>query len=197
MNALLTIAEGDGDVRSLPLLIRRILESHGIFHIRLLPTQRRGEFPSVEKHFEAFFLAATKEKAPILWVMDFDSKDHECPYEEAEKLLSRAQQLRPGWPIKIAFIIKEYESLFLYDEQATRTVFTDIPKTEEFPKYPAQVRGAKERLSAMRPRGKAYKETIHQEKITAQLNLNLLRERCKDFAHMERAVLHLIESHIP
>lgn len=197
MRRLLIIVEGAGDVRAVPLLVRRILEARGIYDVTLLPTQRRGEFPSVAKHFDTFFLAATKEKAPILWVMDFDSKGYDCPYTEADRLLNRAQELHPDWPVKIAFIIKEYECLFLHDEQATRTIFTDIPQTAEFPQTPEQIRGAKERLSEMRPRGKAYKETVHQEKITARLNLDLLRERSKDFVHMERAILHLIESQLP
>jgi len=61
----------------------------------------------------------------------------------------------------------------------------------------AEIRGAKEWLSHLRPSGMAYKESVHQEKITARLDLHLLRERSKDFAHLERAVLHLINSPVP
>lgn len=194
---LLTIVEGEGDVRAVPLLIRRILERSGIFDVDLLPTQRRGEYPTVSKNFDTLFLAATKENAPILWIMDFDTKGYECPYAEAAKLIERAQALRPGWPLKIAFLVKEYECLFLYDENATRSVFADIPKPVEFPRNPQEIRGAKEWLSARRPKGMAYKETVHQQKITAHLNLDLLHERCRDFVHLTNAALQLIDSAIP
>ena len=197
MRRLLTIIEGDGDVRAIPVLIRRILAENEVFDVVVLPTQRRGEYPTVSKHFDTFFLAATKENAPILWVMDFDAKGYECPYAEANKLINRALVLRPGWPVKIAFLVKEYESLFLYDENATRRVFSDIAKQVEFPANPQEIRGAKEWLSAHRPRGMAYKETVHQEKITAHLDLKLLRERCRDFVHLEKATLHLVDSEIP
>ena len=197
MRRLLTIVEGDGDVRAAPILIRRILEKNGIFDVKLLPAQRRGEYPSVKKHFDTCFMAAIKEISPILWIMDFDSKGYDCPYQEAEQLLSRAQALHPNWPLKIAFLIKEYEVLFLYDEKATRAVFPDIPKQVEFPKNPQEIRGAKEWISDKRPSGMAYKETVHQAKITAHLDLDLLLERSKDFAHIERAVLQLIDTPIP
>ena len=197
MRRLLTIVEGDGDVRAVPILIRRTLEKNGIFDVGLLPTQRRGEYPSVKKNFDDYFVAATKENSPILWIMDFDSKGYDCPYREAAQLLDRAQALRPNWPLKIAFLMKEYEGLFLHDEQATRIVFPDIPKQVEFPKSPHEIRGVKEWISGKRPKGMAYKETVHQAKITAHLNLDLLHERSRDFAHIERAVLQLIDTPIP
>ncbi|TEX44662.1 hypothetical protein [Dechloromonas sp.] len=56
---------------------------------------------------------------------------------------------------------------------------------------------AKEWLSKQRPSGKAYKETVHQEKITARLNLDHLREKSRDFAHLERAVISLINLPLP
>lgn len=197
MRRLLMIVEGQADACAVPLLVRNIVQSHGIFDVKLLPAQRRGEHPSVVRQFENYFLAAIKEEAPILWVMDFDAKEYDCPYREAAGLIQRAHTLRPGWPLKVAFLVKEYETLFLYDEQATRAVFPDIPKQVEFPTSPETIRGAKEWLSDQRPRGKAYKETVHQEKITARLNLELLRSKSRDFAHLERAVLALIDMPIP
>lgn len=197
MRPLLAIVEGKADADAVPVLIRRILEHRQIFDFKLLPVQRRGEYPSVAKHFDNYFLAAIKEKAPILWIMDFDAKGYDCPYREATALVARAEALRPGWPIRIAFLTKEYETLFLHDENATRAVFSDIPKQVAFPAQPETIRGAKEWLSAQRPSGMAYKETVHQQKITAHLNFDTLRERSADFAHLERAILQLIRAPCP
>jgi hypothetical protein len=194
---LLSIVEGQGDEKAVSVLVRRILQDHGHYDIKLLPPQRRGEYPTVVKNFENYFLAAIKEKAPILWILDFDAEGCDCPYQEAATLLARAQELRAGWPIRVAFLVKEYEVLFLHDEQATRKVFTDIPKETAFPAEPESIRDAKGWLSQQRPRGCAYKETVHQEKITAHLDLGLLRERSGDFVHLERAVLHLIDAQLP
>jgi len=198
MRRLLPIVEGHGEIPAVPILIRNILAAQDIHDIQLLPAWRYGEYPSVAKKFDNIFLAAIKENAPILWVMDFDTKDHDCPVKEAQTLLARANVLRPGWPIKIAFLVKEYETLFLIDETATRKVFPDIPTKIPFPENPENIRGAKEWLSKARPSpGSAYKETVHQAKITAHLNLALLRARSTDFAHLERAVVELANSVIP
>ena len=197
MPRLLMIVEGHGEVRSVPILVRRILDKHGRFDVQLLPTQRRGEYPSVTKHFKDYFLAAIKDEAAILWVMDFDAREYDCPYREATGLIKRAHELRPGWPLKVAFLVKEYEALFLHDEKATRAVFPDIPAKTLFPTSPENIRGAKEWLSAQRPKGSAYKETVHQEKITARLDLDLLQAKSPDFAHLERAVLALIDAPVP
>ena len=197
MKRLLPIVEGHGEDKAVPLLLRRILESQGIYSFQILPARRYGEYPSVIKNFDHLFLAAIKEKAPILWVMDFDAKDYDCPVREALRLYARADTLRPGWPLKIVFLVKEYETLFLHDETATRTVFPDIPRHTVFPSQPELIRGAKEWLSEKRPKGMAYKETIHQAKITAHLNIDQLRQKSGDFAHLERAVLNLFHSPIP
>ena len=198
MKRLLPIVEGHGEDKAVPLLLRRILESQGIYETQILPARRYGEYPTVAKNFDNFFQAAIKEKAPILWVMDFDSKDYDCPVKEAQSLLSRAAALRPGWPLKIAFLVKEYETLFLIDEVASRTVFPDILPKTSFPECPENIRDAKGWLSKARPSpGMAYKETVHQVKITAHLNLDLLRARSLDFAHLERAVLELACATLP
>jgi hypothetical protein len=197
MCRLLAIVEGHGDVKAVPLLIRNILKAKGIHDVELLPTQRRGEYPSVAKDFDDYFLAAIKENAPILWVMDFDAKGCDCPYKAAQELLGRAAKLHPGWLIRIAFLVKEYEVLFLHDENATRHVFPDLAKGKPFPSSPEKIRDAKGWISERLPSGMAYKETVHQEKITAQLNLDLLRQKSKDFAHLERAILKLIDAEIP
>lgn len=198
MKRLLPIVEGHGEIPAVPILIRNILAAQGIHDVQPLSAWRHGEYPSVTKNFDNLFLAAIKEKAPILWVMDFDSKDYACPVQEAQCLLTRAAALRPGWPLKIAFLVREYETLFLIDEAATRKVFPDIPAKKLFPENPENIRGAKEWLSKARPSpGSAYKETVHQAKITAQLNLELLRARSPDFAHLERAIVELANSVIP
>ena len=198
MRRLQPIVEGHGEIPAVPILIRNILAAQGIHDVQSLPAWRYGGYPSVAKKFDGIFLAAIKENAPILWVMDFDSKDYDCPVKEAQHLLAKAEALRSGWPIKIAFLVKEYETLFLIDEAATRKVFPDIPAKTAFPANPKNIRGAKEWLSKARPSlGSAYKETVHQVKITAHLDLVLLRARSPDFAHLERAVLELAHAEIP
>ena len=194
---LLPIVEGHGDLRAVPILIKRILQERKIYDVQVLAAHRRGEYPSIITNFENLYRAALKEGAAILWVMDFDCKTCICPDEEASKLYLRADAIRPSWPFKVAFIVKEYESLFLADEHATRTVLDRITPKTTFPANPESIRGAKEWLSTAQPKGYAYKETLHQDKITQYLNLEHLRLNSPSFAHFERAVIHLSRASLP
>ncbi len=84
MKRLLPIVEGQADVKAVPRLLDMVLKAHRRYEVKLLPAQRRGEFPTVVRSFENFFGAALKERAAILWVMDFDSDECRCPFEQAQ-----------------------------------------------------------------------------------------------------------------
>ena len=56
------IAEGDGDVAALPELVRRILNTHGIFDVQIAtPTHKRGDLPKVKRRFNDYFQASAIE----------------------------------------------------------------------------------------------------------------------------------------
>lgn len=197
MSRLLPIVEGQADIQAISLLIQKVLKANQHYDVRVLPPHRRGEYPAIVKNFDNYFLAALKENAAILWVMDFDCDHCQCPGEEADKLLAKAASLRPNWPFKVAFMVKEYETLFLADETATRSVLTRLSENDPFPANPETVRAAKEWLSRRLPSGMAYKEMVHQVKITNALDLGRLRNSSASFAHFERSVLALVSAPIP
>lgn len=191
---LLPIVEGDGDKAAVPLLLRDMLaERHDIHDWKILKPHVRGELPTVRKNFDNNFKAAIKENAAILWILDFDCDDCECVKKEADDLLARANEIYQDWPIEIAFMVQEYETLFLSNETATRSVLKSIPAVTEFPENPESIRGAKEWLSAAMPKGFSYKPTVHQPKITAALNLNHLLEHSPSYTHLDRALARLVE----
>ena len=191
---LLPIVEGDGDKMAVPLLLRRMLaERHGIHNCKILKPHVRGDLPTVRKNFENNFKAALKENAAILWILDFDCDDCKCVKKEADALLARANEIHPKWPIEIAFMVQEYETLFLSDKIATRSVLKSIPADIDFPADPESIRGAKEWLSRAMPKGVTYKETIHQAKNTSALNFDHLLNHSPSFIHLDRALTRIIE----
>lgn len=197
MKRILPIVEGEGDMAAVPVLLRRILEHHQHFDVQVLRPQRRGELVKVRSNFERFFEAALLEEAPILWVVDYDVAGCDCVVQDHQSLRHRAQQLRPDWPIEFAFMVQEFETMFLADKTASRSVLTRIPDTQAFPTDPEDIRDAKGWLSEAMPKGFAYKPTIHQAKIAHALNLPSLRDKSPSFAHLERAVLRLVEVTLP
>lgn len=196
MNRILPIVEGDGDLKAVPVLLRNLLTLHGLHETQILPPHKRGELPKVTAGFDNYFRMALKENAAILLVLDFDCENCDCPYQEAEKLYQRAQSIRSNWPFKIAFLVKEFESLFLAETQAAKNVLA-LPPGTKFPDEPETIRDAKGWLSKALPKGSAYKPTVHQAKITAHLNFEQLRKTSSDFRHLENSLLHLARTITP
>lgn len=178
---------------AVPELIRRIAHAHGIFNIKILTPHKRGELPSIRKRFDDFLKVALKEKSPILWAIDYDCADCISVADDLTDLYKRAAASYVDQPVEFAFFVKEFESLFLSDFESTRLAFPDIPAATSWPTDAETVRGAKEFISKARPKGLAYKETVHQVKLVHQLDLDRLRERSPSFQRFEQAVLRLLD----
>jgi hypothetical protein len=194
MRRLLPIVEGDGDLRAVPVLIRRVLAEHGRDEVSVLSAQKRGEYAKLIPNFERWFRSALKENAAVLWVLDFDCDECDCAKREAKKLYQRAEAIYRGWPFKVAFMIQEFETLFLSDQKAARVALKEIGKNVAFPNDPEKIRGAKEWLSKALPKGTSYKPTVHQAKLASAVSLDVLRQRSPSFRHFEKAVLYLSDS---
>lgn len=188
---IVPIVEGEGDVLAVPVLVRRILEAHAQFDVQVLQPHRRGELPKVKADFARIFKAAALENASVLCVLDFDCAHCVDALQDEQELQQQAQQLRPDVPFAACLIVKEFESLFLWDEVGTRKVLPYILKNTQFPANPEDIRPVKEWLSDAQPSGMAYKPTVHQAKLAAAVNLDALRERSPSYQRLEAAVLQL------
>lgn len=196
MNRILPIVEGDGDLKAVPVLLRNLLNQHGFYGVQILSPHKRGELPKVAANFDNYFRMALKENAAVLWILDFDCEFCDCPYKEADKLYSRAHAIRSDWPFKIAFVVREFESLFLAERQAAINIL-NLPPATRFPEDPEALRDAKGWLSSALPKGVSYKPTTHQAKITAHLDLETLRGASANFRHLEKSLLYLIAADAP
>jgi hypothetical protein len=125
--------------------------------------------------------------------MDYDCDTCTDVTRDIEELQSAAHVAAPRMQVRFAFMVKEFESLFLTDEVTTRQVLKSISPDSVFPRTPESVRGAKEWLSKALPKGQAYKGTIHQDRISSQLNLEVLRQASPSFTRFERSLLDLIQ----
>lgn len=194
MKRVLPIVEGDGDLSAMPVLIRRVAEAAGHHGIQVLKPHKRGDLPKVRSRFDDFLGAALLEQAPILWVMDYDCKECDDVERDLAALVERAKQSHVDQPLEFAFFVKEFESLFLADRETTVAYFPDIPPTTRWPTDPESLRNAKGWLSEARPRGMAYKETMHQVRLAARVDLDRLRHRSSSFQRFEQAVLRLLNA---
>lgn len=185
---LLPVVEGPGDVQSVPELIRRVLHVNEIYQVTLLRPYRSGDIYAVRKRFQNLLRSLAKERARILWVLDCDDG---CPVEYVAELRPLIPTDLAKVRLRFAFIVREYESMFLANPEVTRRLLR-ISSDKAFPNAPEALRGAKEWISKNMPAGKAYKETVDQIRLTSSLNLDALRKNSPSFRHFERALLSLV-----
>ena len=193
MKRILPIVEGDGDFDAVPELIRRIALDRGHFDLTVCRPHKRGDLPKVRSRFDDYFRVALLEQCPILWVMDYDCADCHDQAADVKDLKAMASGVAKDAHVEFAFMVQEFETLFLADHETTRRAFPDIDESVVFPDEPEGIRGAKEWLSKARPKGSAYKPTQHQKRLTSQVDLARLRLRSASFLRFESSVAALLE----
>lgn len=194
MKRILPIVEGEGDMKAVPELVRRIAIAKGHYALVVCTPQRRGDLPKVLQRFNDFYTTALLEDCPVLWVLDYDCEQCVDQSADIQKLQDRAFAMAPGKACAFAFMVQEFESLFLAGHETTRRVFSDIPPSVVFPADAEAVRDAKGWLSEARPKGSAYKPTQHQSKLASQVDLDRLRLRSPSYVRFEAAVEGLLSS---
>lgn len=174
------IVEGHGEVRAVPLLLRRIaFEICGRAEIHVLPPHRipRNRIVSEagsDDLTRAVELAVRKIRnedsdGAVMLLLDADD---DCPAELGPALLARIA--RPDVKMSVVLAKREYEAWFL---AAARSIVqhTGVDLDVAIPNAEA-IRGAKEHFERhlMAP-GANYRETVDQPRFTTWLDLTEAR----------------------
>lgn len=184
------VVEGPGDKDAVQLLVRRILQAHNLHHVQLTTPQVRGGLSAVRKRFTDYWPYALMNECPILWVLDCED---DCGVNEARTFEQTMHKLarHDAQPTKFAFFHREMETLFLAEEEALRNFYALKPDVQ-IPPEAISRRNAKGEISKLLPANRAYKETTDQAKIAARLDLARCRKISRDFRHLEKAILDLM-----
>lgn len=184
------VVEGPGDKEAVPLLVRRILLAHDLHHVQLTTPQVSGGIQTARKRFVDYWPYALMNECPILWVLDCEDS---CVVAEAKTFEQTLNALarHDAQPTKFAFFHSEMETLFLAEEKALRSFYALKPEIQ-IPPQAISRRNAKGEISNLLPANRGYKETTDQAKIAARLDLGRCREISRDFRHLEKAVLTLV-----
>lgn len=186
-----SIVEGHGEVKAVPILIRRVVEQIDMTLLVQTPMPirvsrsklvKQGE---IERHVE---LAAGKILGPggVLVLVDADA---DCPRELGPSLLKRAQRARGDVPIAVVLAKREFEAWFLA-AAASIAGKRGLPGELAPPADPESITGAKGWLTARMPRSHSYHETTDQAALTACFDLTLARRAasfdkcCRDIARL-------------
>lgn len=186
------IVEGDGDADAMPLLVKRILHHHELFHVSLTRPQISGDVNKSRKRFDDYLNYALKNQCPILWILDCDDKQIGCPVKHVAHFQTAMQSMhiQGAQPIEFAFFVQEFESLFLAEEDALRGYY-QLPLDLKIDPNTATRRDAKGEIAKLLPKTRGYKETIDQAKIAQRLDLTTCARVSRDYRHFESALLRL------
>jgi len=188
------IVEGHGEVEAVPILVRRIAETVGVYpevlHPMRVPASRLIKAGELERAVE-FAARRCGPDGSILIVLDCDD---DCPAEMGPQLLARAAPIRQHQRITVVLAKREYEAWFL----ASATSIAGrrgLPIDLTPPDDPEAIRDAKGWLADRMDEG-AYSETTDQAALTAVFDM--ATARCADsFDKCWREVIRLTARAVP
>ena len=184
------IVEGQSEVESVPILLRRILyESLDIpnvqvahpFRVKRNRVVRVGE---LERAIEM----TLKTRAGVEAVLVVLDADDDCPARLGPALKERAERASAK-PAAVVFAKHELEAWFLGAKESLRGVRGIAPDAAP-PTQPENIRGAKERLSRNMRNGR-YLEVDDQSAFAERMNFEAATRACPSFARLVRVVEEL------
>ena len=193
MRQIVPIVEGHGELHAIPVLIHRILETTGAAaSVQVLKPVRehRGTLlrpGGIERLAQARRRKA-KGDARILVVLDADD---DCAATVGPQLQHRLEQEIGAQGGAVVLAVREYENWLISDAPAISSdnAFRDNIREQS---NPEAVRDAKRWLSdRTRTRRYSYDPTIHQARLSALVDISVVRQRCPSFDKFWREVEHL------
>lgn len=189
------IVEGAGDVAAIPLLIRKVLYEHGIFHVQTAPRPKtKVEVGKLRQpgELERYIDFCNRESGDSI-LLAIDSDDH-CPVAVALEFAARIKNTGLRKPASVCLFNREYESIFLPSIDRIADLYPDFKwSNTEVTQHPETIREVKGTISKMMPADRAYKPTRDQARFTDAIDLAVTRAASRSFRHFEKSLLWLVE----
>lgn len=176
------IVEGEGEVKALPVLLRRLGEwrSPEVFAQVLEPIRvRRDRFLNREDEFRRHLLLAATKCGEEGWVLVLLDADDDCPAEFGGEILDRARLHVPHSRVSIVLANREYEAWFIAAAQSLHghRGFVLHPHESIDPETPRNAKGwIGEHMT-----GGTYREITDQPAFSARMDLQQAFDRSRSF----------------
>lgn len=167
-----SVVEGHGEVKALPILIRRIAERLGVYDCEIRTPHRIGR-----DHMTRSLVAnavrtqrdAVGEKGLIVVLYDSDDDTPDAVVESTKEQLAFA-----SCEALVFVAVREYEAWLLAGVESLResSAVIDDAAYEGDPEAPRDAAG---RLGELMT--ESYRKTLHQPRFTAQFDIDLAAER--------------------
>lgn len=179
-----SIVEGDGEVKALPVLLRRIGEwQTPDCYTQILPPIRVSRMSLLNRPQEFsrhLQLAALKCGDPG-WILILLDADDDCPKALGQKLRDQAQQIVPHRQVAVVLANREYEAWFIaaaasLDGLRGLRITPDDALTEA-----ERPRDAKGWLAVRKSDRSGYDPITDQPALSAMMDLQTAHDRSRSF----------------
>lgn len=187
------VVEGKGEVKAVPILIRRVAAIHCPEIVPVIRTPIRFPRNKVFKtgeleHAVGIAIRSISKQGGILIILD---SDDDCPAELGPALLDRALQTRGDLPIAVVLAKCEFEAWFLAASISLRGK-RGLKEDLNPPNNPEAIRDAKRWLSKRMGNSKTYSETRDQPALAALFDIAQARQ-ADSFDKCYRDIVRLLE----
>ena len=187
------IVEGHGDVKALPVLLRRLGTEAQVWGIEVgRPIRKpRNQLVRETELKRAVRLALLQPECSAVLIR-FDG-DSDCPVELGPAVQEWAAAEAGGVPCEVVIAHREYEAWFLAAIESLRGHSRIRADALPHP-TPEQPRGAKSHLEARMESGATYLETTDQPALSASFSLADAYRRSRSFRKLANAFGRLVGS---
>lgn len=174
------IVEGHGEVRAVPVLLRRLRDEAQAFALDVNPPIRlnRSDLLNETRLRQTVKLALKQSGCAAVRVM-FDA-DRDCARELATRALEWVRHECGPTPSSVVVPVKEFEAWFLASLESLRGCRGVRDDAVSHPN-PEEPRGAKMKLEAALSKARSYSETADQAAFAAEFDLGAAYRACRSF----------------
>ncbi|MFQ6008417.1 MAG: DUF4276 family protein [Candidatus Zixiibacteriota bacterium] len=188
--AIVPIVEGQAEVESVPVLLRRIFGEKGTYSLQVAKPFRVKRNRIVRHgELERAVLQSVRSRPGVGGILVLIDADDDCPAQLGPKLLERCQSVTQ-LPAAVVLATRELECWFLGAKESLIGIRSIRPDATT-PQDPESVRGAKERLN-QNMQDRRYIEVDDQPALAACMNIQQARGRCPSFDRFLREVESMI-----
>ena len=188
---ILPIVEGQSEVESVPLLIRRLLGVMQNYSIEVCKPFRVKRNQIVKSaRLEAAIQVALGDRPNVCSILVLLDADDDCPMELGHELLERSKKAT-NLPVSVVIAKREMECWFLGAKESLRG-YRGIRNDAESPQNPEDVDG-KGGLKRNLIAGSKYIEVDDQPAFANKFDIEQAAQTCPSLARFVREVKRLVK----
>jgi len=209
MPKLVPIVEGDGEVKALRLLLRRLFSevhqtcdfevakpknAHGCGSLTTLNgIERFVKYALIEPDCEAVLVLIDNDA--VRGLPEGQALEDDCAPALAHYLARRINAIHPNKPVVVVVARWEYEAWFLASLETVGQA-VGLPEDVVYEGDVESARSAKGWISRRLPPGRKYSETRDQVRMTALLDFGRIESRSPSFRRLKHALEEVVDAYL-